>query len=201
MDEFDQLKNLWQQAAPPVASVDTEKMRRANATAQQQLERTQRRGAITLLLTAVYLVYLGFFSGLSFQAVTTYVAIVLIILCCVGQAGIHLYLLRRLQRIDVAAPTTEHLNQWETYYAFRKRLIRINLPMYYLLLNGAFGLYFIEMLGLLAVPMRLVVLALYSGWMLFAWFVLGKRSLRREDDRLSGIIGNLRAQQTQLGSD
>lgn len=201
MDEFDDLRNLWQQAAPPVASVDTAKMRRANATAQQQLERTQRRGAITLLLTAVYLVYLGFFSGIPFRAVTTYVAIVLIILCCVGQAGIHLYLFRRLRSIDVAAPVTRHLHQWETYYAFRKRLIRINLPVYYLLLNGAFGLYFIEMLGLLSAPVRLVALVLYIGWMLFAWFVLGKRSLRREDERLSGIITNLRRQQTQLGSD
>jgi hypothetical protein len=201
MNEFDDLKNLWQQSIPPVGPVDTQVLRRANATAQQQLERTQLRGAILLLLTAVYLIYLGFFSRIPFQAVTTYAAIVLIIVCCIGQAGINLYLLRRLRSINVSAPVAEHLHQWETYYAFRKRLIRINLPVYYLLLNGAFALYFIEILGLLPMITRLVVLAAYIAWMLFVWFVLGKRSLRREETRLNGLISNLRGQQAQLNSD
>lgn len=199
MTEFDDLKNSWQRATPPVAPVDVRQLRRANATVQQQLERKQLWGAASLVLTALYLIYLGFLSGIPFQALTTYAAIVLIVLCCVGQAGIQLYLYQRLRSIDIAAPVTEHLQQWETYYRFRKRLIQINLPIYYLLLNGAFGLYAIEILGLLPATMQGIVLVLYVAWMLFAWFVLGKRSLRREDDRLTGIMDRLREQQTQLG--
>ncbi len=199
MTEFDDLKNSWQRATPLVAPVDMKQLRRDNATVQQQLERKQLYGAASLLLTALYLLYIGFLSGIPFQALTTYAAIVLIILCCIGQAGIHLYLYQRLRSIDIAAPVTEHLQQWETYYSFRKRLIRINLPVYYVLLNGAFGLYFIEMLGLLPTMTRVLVLVLYMAWMLFAWFVLGKRSLRREDARLTGIMNRLREQQTQLG--
>lgn len=201
MDEFEDLKKLWQQSPVPVAPVDTQALRRANATHQQKLERTQLRGSILLLLTAVYLIYLGFFSRISFQAMTTYVAIVFISLCCIGQAGIGLYLYYRLRSIDVSAPVTAHLHEWERYYAFRKRLIRVNMPVYYLLLNGAFALYFIEIMGLMPVVARIVALTLYIGWMLFAWFVLGKRSLRREEERLNGIMANLRTQQAQLGSD
>ena len=201
MDEFDDLKKLWQQS--PV-TVDAQTIRLTNATHQQRLERTQLRGAILLLLTAGLLLYLGFGSiltGLAFRAVTTYIAIALLALFSAGQSLIGLYVYQRLRSIDVSAPVTEHLRQWEAYYAFRKRLIRINLPLYYLLLNGAFALYFIEILGLMPMTERVIALTLYGTWMLFAWFVLGKRNLRREEDRLTSIMNNLRQQQAKLSSD
>ena len=189
MNEFDELKNRWQQSTPPASPVDTQSIQRANVPYQQALERTQLRGAILLLLTAAYLVYFGFFSRMIFHATTTYVAIVLMVLCCVGQGLVGLYRYHLLRSIDVSAPVTEHLHQWELYYTFRQRLLRINLPLYYLFLNGAFALYFIEVLGPMSLNTRIVSLTLYIAWVFFAWFVLGKRSLRREQDRLDTIMG------------
>jgi hypothetical protein len=200
MNDFEELKKLWQQPVAPMQRGEGESLKRINATHQQKLERTQVISAVMLILTAIFLIGLGFFSGLRFQSVTTYIAIVLMALISTGQATINLYMFRQLRQIDDTAPPTKHLQQWKGYYAFRKRLIRINGPLYYVLLNGAFGLYFIEILGLMPMTARIVTLSLYLSWMLFAYFYLGKRTLRREQDRLNEIIGNLHRQQEQLDS-
>jgi hypothetical protein len=55
----------------------------------------------------------------------------------------------------------DHLQQRENYYAFRKRLIRINRAVYYLLPDGAFGLCFVEILGLMLIVTRVVTLSVY----------------------------------------
>jgi hypothetical protein len=198
MDNFDEFKQLWQKAPSVPAPIDSQQLVRNTASQQRKLERTQLFGAVTLFVTAALLLILGFGIGLQFRSTLTYVAIVLLAVICIGQGLINLSVYSQLRRIDVTTTVTDHLHQWEGYYVFRKRLIRINGPVYYLLLNGAFGLYFIEILGLMPLASRIVVLTLYVLWMLFAYFVLGKRTIRKEDDRLNEIINNLRQQQQQL---
>jgi amino acid permease len=198
MDNFDEFKQLWRQVPSAPAPIDSQQLVRNTAPQQRKLERTQLFGAVTLFVTAVLLLIIGFGIGLQFRSTLTYVAIVLLAVICVGQGLINLSVYGQLRRIDVTATVTNHLHQWESYYLFRKRLIRINGPVYFLLLNGALGMYFIEILGLMPLTSRIIVLALYIIWMLFSYFVLGKRTIRKEDDRLNEIIDNLRQQQQQL---
>jgi hypothetical protein len=198
MDNFDSFKNLWQQPIAASAPIDSQWLKRTTATHQRKLERIQLIGAGTLFLTAVLLLLIGFGIDLQFRSILTYVAIVLLAAICVGQGIINLNVYSRLRHIDVTAAVTNHLQQWEDYYAFRKRLIRINGPVYYLLLNGAFGLYFIEILGMMPITARIIALSVYAAWMLFAYFVLGKRTLLKEEQRLTEIIDSLRQQQQQL---
>lgn len=198
MDNFDGFKNLWQQPIAAPAPIDSQWLKRTTATHQRKLERIQLIGAGTLFLTAVLLLLIGFGIDLQFRSILTYVAIVLLAAICVGQGIINLNVYSRLRHIDVTAAVTNHLQQWEDYYAFRKRLIRINGPVYYLLLNGAFGLYFIEILGMMPITARIIALSVYAAWMLFAYFVLGKRTLLKEEQRLTEIIDTLRQQQQQL---
>ena len=198
MDNFDSFKNLWQQPIAASAPIDSQWLKRTTATHQRKLERIQLIGAGTLFLTAVLLLLIGFGIDLQFRSILTYVAIVLLAAICVGQGIINLNVYSRLRHIDVTAAVTNHLQQWEDYYAFRKRLIRINGPVYYLLLNGAFGLYFIEILGMMPITARIIALSVYVAWMLFAYFVLGKRTLLKEEQRLTEIIDSLRQQQQQL---
>ncbi|KAB7731137.1 hypothetical protein F5984_10015 [Rudanella paleaurantiibacter] len=201
MDPFDDLKKIWQQPVSPPDTVGWEQLRQTNATHSQKLAQTQLWSGIGLALTAVFLATFNELTGIRFTQQTTYVGLYLMALITGGQAVVNLYLYRRLKQIDLAAPVAEHLATWERYYAFRKQLIRINGPVYFLLLNGAFGLYFIEILGRMPLLGRTIALIVYTGWMLYAYFVLGKRTLRREDKRLTEIIGGLRRYQNQLSGE
>ena len=198
MNDFEQLKSLWQQQELTVGAPDPVQLKKNNEDHQRKLERVQLVSAILLLMTTVFILWIGFFSGITFHSTRTYVAVVLIALIPAVQGIINLTVYARLKRVQLAASTTQHLQQWQDYYAFRKRLIRLNLPIYYLLLNGAFALYFIEILGHFSLTGRIIALSLYTAWMLFAYFVLGKRSLRKEYGRLDAIISNLQALQQQL---
>ncbi|AUD02417.1 hypothetical protein [Spirosoma pollinicola] len=200
MDNFDHLKQVWQQQIIPAQTINPAELNKDNVDHQRKLERTQLLSAIALLLTPVGIIWMGFFSPIHFQSTLTYVAIVLISAISATQGLINVGLFVRLRRIDISMSTTQHLDQWQHYYAYRKQLIRINLPLYYLLLNGAFGLYFIEILGLMPLAGRLISLGMYLAWMLYAYFILGKRTLRKEQERIEIIIHNLQAIQHQLHS-
>jgi hypothetical protein len=198
MDNFEHLKQVWQQQVVPTETINTAELKKHNVDNQRKLERTQLLSGIALLLTPIGIIWMGFFSSIHFQSALTYVAVVLISLLSATQGIISLSLYVRLRRIDITLSIAQHLDQWERYYAFRKQLVRVNLPLYYLLMNGAFGLYFIEILGLMPLLWRLIALGVYLAWMLYAYFVLGKRTLRKEQERLETIINNLRAIQQQL---
>ena len=90
------------------------------------------------------------------------------------QGGINLGVYVRLRRIGLGASVAQHLDQWEGYDAFRKQLIRINLPFYYILLKGVFGLYFIAILGYFSLVCPILALLPYVAWMMYAYFCVGK---------------------------
>jgi len=201
MEDFEKLKALWQQSAPTTPKVDLEGMKKTNQSNQRSLEKTQLRAAIALFLTPVGIQIIFFLTHTHFQSALTYVAVALISVLSVAQGVIHLSLYRRLRRMNVAAPATEHLRQWEAYYQFRRKWVRINNPVYTLALSVALGLYYIEILGLMSVPYRIVVGTLTAAWILYSYFVLGRRQLRKEYGRLESIIQNLKNLQQQLDAD
>ena len=198
MDSFDKLKQVWQQQAIPANIPDINELKKSNADNQRKLERVQLLGAISLLLTSVAIIWIGFFSSIHFRSSLTYAAVALIALISATQGIVGLTIYARLRRINISVSVAQNLAQWQRYYTFRKQLIRVNFPLYYVLLNGAFGLYFIEILGMMPLIQRLVCLILYCAWMLYAYFILGKRTLKKEDDRLQAIISNLKTFEQQV---
>jgi hypothetical protein len=201
MKDFDAIKDMWQQM-PVVETVNTTGFRISNAShnARNKLAHSQRIGAITLVVTAVLILAVGAFANLNFQHWYSYGALVLVALICFAQGAILYFTYLKIKRIDDSAVPGEHLRQWENYYAFRKKLIRINMPVYFISLNAAMGLYLYEVL--LGRPMLNVIifLLLYAGWMLFAIFYLGRKTQRKEELRLQGILDDLRSIENSLQS-
>jgi Flp pilus assembly protein TadB len=72
------------------------------------------------------------------------------------------------------------------------------MPVYYVLLNIAMAIYMIEIFTGRPVANVIIFIAVYAGWMLFAYFYLGKRNLKKEDNRLRKIIDDLKAIEIQL---
>jgi MFS family permease len=200
MQDFDSLKNMWQQSSTengdkPLTSQNTAKH---TAGLKMKLQKEQLMGAIMLVITAILISLMALYGNFNFVHWYTYGAMVLVCIICLMQAAILLATYKKIKHIDETALPAIHLQQWEMYYAFRKKQIRWNMPVYYILLNIAMGIYFIEVLGGRPVFNVMILLAIYFGWMLFAWFYLGRKKMKQENARLQKIMDELKAIEGQL---
>ena len=200
MQDFDALKNMWQQSsteevdkALPYASTTHH-----TAGLKMKLQREQLMGAIMLVITAILISLMALYGNFNFVHWYTYGAMVLMCIICLMQAAILLATYRKIKQIDDTAVPAIHLQHWEAFYAFRKKQIRWNMPLYYLLLNAALGIYFVEVLGGRPILNVVILLAIYFGWMLFAWFYIGKKKMKQENARLQKIMDELRGIVAQL---
>jgi len=199
MQDFDSLKSMWQQPANAgEANKEIINSVTNTTTAKMKLQKPQLHGTIALVITGIFIACLAIFGNLHFQHWYTYGAMVLICIICFVQAGFMYATYKKIKSIDHTVEPTAHLHQWEAYYDLRRKQNRWNMPVYYVLLNIAMAIYLIEIFTGRPVVNVLIFIAVYVSWMLFAYFYLGKKNLKKEDTRLQKIINNLKGIEGQL---
>lgn len=199
MQNFDSLKNMWQQPAGSGESSEAIiKVITSTTTSKMKLQKPQLHGSIALTLTAVFIAALALFGDLNFKHWYTYGGMVLIAIVCIVQAVFMHATYKKIKNIDDTVAPSQHLQQWEAYYSLRKKQNKWNMPVYYVLLNIAMAIYMIEIFTGRPVVNVIIFIAVYAAWMLFAYFYLGRKNIRREDNRLQKIINDLKAIEIQL---
>ncbi len=198
MEDFDALKNIWQQPASRQAKALPVAISKSSITNKMKMEKQQKFGAVTLLCTAVFIACLGIFGNFNFTHWYTYGGMALICLICLIQAAIMYATYKKIKHIDDTVTPAAHLQQWESYYSLRKRQNKWNMPLYYVLLNVAMAMYLIEIFTGRPVITVTIFITLYIGWMVYAYFYLGKRNIRKENDRLQQIVDELKMIEGQL---
>jgi len=199
MQDFDSLKNMWQQpAGTPETRPDMTTIINHTTTSKMKLQKSQLHGAIMLSLTAVFIISLAVFGNLHFTHWYTYGGMALIALICTIQAAFMYITFRKIKSIDETVEPVAHLRQWEAYYDLRKNQNRWNMPVYYIALNIAMAIYMVEIFTGRPLMNVLIFVAVYAAWMLFAYFYLGKKNIKREDRRLQKIINELKTIEGQL---
>ncbi|MFD2513370.1 hypothetical protein ACFSRY_05795 [Pontibacter locisalis] len=198
MQEFDELKHIWQQSIPEKPAPKMPDLAKASAQTKKKLQNEQRNGAVCLLLTAAFIAALAIWGGFDFEHWYTYAAMALVCLICLSQAFIMLSTYLKVKRINDTAAPRKHLAEWEAYYTFRQRQLKWNKPLYFVLLNLAMGLYLIEVLDGASATFLLVFGTIYVGWMIFAYLIMGKRLLKRERNRIESVIAELHNLSKQL---
>lgn len=195
MTEFDSLKNIWQQEEPQATNINISKGAQSDRI---KMQRHHFLGSVFLFLTGVFIGALALWGNLNFQQWYTYGGMVLIILICWAQAAFIYSNYAKMRQINASAAPSEHLKQWEAYYLLRQRQNRWNGPLYFIALNVAMGVYLYEIMYGRPVLNVLLMLSIYFGWILYAYFILGKRVLRKENQRLQTIIQELKALENQF---
>lgn len=190
---------MWQQPAK-TGEADKEIINTITntTTTKMKLQKPQLHGAVAVTLTAVFIACLAIFGNLNFKHWYTYGGMVLICIICVVQAGFMYATYKKIKGIDDTVEPTAHLQQWEAYYDLRKKQNRWNMPVYYVLLNIAMAIYMVEIFTGRPVINVLLFITVYVAWMLFAYFYLGRKNIRREDNRLQKIINDLKSIEGQL---
>ncbi len=202
MKDFDSLKNMWQQQGPANDAKPLPPVTAGNhsVTLKMKLQKQQLVGAVMLIITAILIMSMAIFGNFNFIHWYTYGSMVLVCIICLLQSVILAGTYKKIKSIDETAIPAIHLQQWEAYYAFRKKQIQWNMPVYFILLNLAMAIYFLEVLGGRPLINVLVFLAIYIAWMLFSYFYLGRKKLKKENTRLQNIIDELKEIVKQLNA-
>ena len=202
MKDFDSLKTLWEQAGNDLPPRENKNVQWSNQSRNYKLnlQNQQLRGGILLIFTALLIIAMAFFADF-YKSLVTYIGMFLIAAVCIGQAIILLFTWQKIKNIDETLPPREHLQQWEAYYQFRQKLMKWNMPLYFILLNLAMGIYLFDIFKGRPIVNVLIFLAVYLGWMIFAYFYLGKRVIRKEEFKLKTIMDNLKQLEAQLAGE
>ncbi len=196
MDNFDSIKNIWQKeqkTAPAPLPMST-----AAHTAKSKIQKEHLRAGILLIITGCFILYMAVFIDFGFKNWYTFAAMGAVTLICFGQSTILFFNYSKIKSIKETAIPSVHLQKWQDYYSFRKKQTKWNGPLYFLLLNGAMGVYLIEAFRNMSMQYIFFFMVVYLSWMAYAYFILGKKVLKRETGRLNTIIKELEYINKQL---
>jgi hypothetical protein len=200
MQDFDSLKNMWQKPGSEGPVMPGNNISKTSLNTKRKMQKQQLGGAIMLLCTAALIAAMAVFGNFNFTQWYTYAAMALICVVCICQAAFMFTIYKKLKAIDDAATPALHLQQWEQYYEMRNSQNMWNMPLYYILLNVAMGIYVLEIFTGRPVLNVAIFIAVYAAWMIFAYFYLGKRNIRKEEARLNSIIKELKTIEFQLSN-
>lgn len=199
MKDFDAIKDLWQQAKPAEQkTVDLQAITRQSKDTRTKLFRQLLIGGIILFITVVFIIWVIYFSDVKLTWIVTHIAVSIIVTTVLLQSILTLFTAYKISLINDTLPPAQHLQQWEDYYSFRKKQVQWNKPLYFLFLNLGMGLYFLEVFYGRPVVYIILLILIYTAWMLYAYFILGKRILAKEEKRLKGIMDELKQIEEQL---
>ena len=194
MKEFDNLKEIWNQqkesAVPDVSQIISKAKKEKQSMGNKIILQ-----ATILLFTIVALVVVV--SKIDFKMITTFIGIGLMLTTIFVFSLIRLYQAYKLKSIDLTQSPKQVLLQLEQFYTFQQFVSTKCALAYFILLNIAFGFYFIEVLQPMATTMKIISLIIYIAWMLIAYFIIGKRSKKKEFRKTEDIINSIKKIETE----
>lgn len=196
MDNFDDLKNLWQQL--PTQSLAS--AREMNQKASHYQRTMKRKYIFSIACLAATLIFIGIIGYLiEPQYVTTRIGVVVIIVAIV------ISIIAQGQLIQLLSPagspeldSRQYLQQMIAYRQKLKRVQTTGMSLYFLLLSLGLGLYMTEYVLRMDLWMRAVTVSLTAGWIGFAWFYLRPRQIKKQTAKTDEMIDQLENVSRQL---
>lgn len=199
MQDFDALKKLWQEEPEKARPVTRpQQLSSTSKRNKRVLKNSQLIGALSQVYVAGFISWMIFFGNFGFKFWYTHLSMGMIVLLCLIQAAFMLYTYKKIKSIDDGLTPAEHLRQWEDYYEIRKKQLTFQGPVFTVLLSIALGIYYIEILSGRPFLPSLIIVLLTIAWVLFAYFYLGKRSIKKETRRMQSIIDELKQVKQQF---
>ena len=196
MEEFKELENLWKQSETKHPTKDT-KISKIKSN-RIKLKNTYSKGAILLIVTGILILVMLFFLDSKLKTIPIILSIIIVSLTCFLQAFLMLFTANKISTIDETQTPSFHLKQWQNFREFQKNQRHWNIPVYYILLGSALGVYFYELLKNIDLWKMILAYVITYSWMLFAYFYLGKKEIKKQDAKLDHIISELKSLENQF---
>lgn len=189
MKEFDNLKEIWNQqkesAVPDVSQIISKAKKEKKSMGNKIILQVA-----ILLFTIVALVIVV--SKIEFKMITTFIGIGLMLTTIFIFSLIRLYQAYKLKCIDLTESPKQVLLKLEQFYAFQQFVATKCMLAYFILLNVAFGFYFIEVMAPMSTMMKTISLIIYIAWMLVAYFIIGKKAKQKEFQKMEDMINSIK---------
>ena len=196
MEEFKELENLWKQSETKHPTKDT-KISKIKSN-RIKLKNTYSKGAILLIVTGILILVMLFFLDSKLKTIPIILSIIIVSLTCFLQAFLMLFTANKISTIDETQTPRFHLKQWQNFRELQKKQRHWNMPVYYILLGSALGVYFYELLKNIDLWKMILAYVITYSWMLFAYFYLGKKEIKKQDAKLDHIISELKSLENQF---
>jgi uncharacterized membrane protein YecN with MAPEG domain len=194
MKEFDNLKEIWNQQKESIVPDVSQIISKAKKEKRSMGNKILIQVAI-LLLSVIAIAWVG--AVIDFKMATTYIGIMMMFAIILIFSSIRLYQVYKLKNIDLTQSPTKTLLELEKFYAFQQFVNTKCTLAYFILLNLAFVFYFIEVMQPLSMMIKIIVLIVYTAWMLIAYFILGKKQKQKEYDKTQSIIDSIKKIETE----
>ncbi len=198
MKDFDALKAIWHsQIVLPKVSYEEVlgKVRKTKNTFANKL-------LLELLgmgLAIPALVYV--WASNPFKMWTTHLAMLIMIACCIYYLYVQIRDYRRINDESLLNKPEDYITFLKKYKSERYLLNTRKYKIYTAFLTIGFALYFIEIAFLASVWVTVFGMLFTLSWILFCYFFLMKRYIRKEESKLEDMINNLQRLEDQFKAD
>lgn len=190
MKPFNDIESIWKQqkenSVPDVALIITKAKKEQKIIVNKIIFQV-----LSLLVTVPVILWV--LVANPFQKSTTFIGVAIVLFDIIGFSILRLYQMYQMKKIHFTAAPKQVLDQLEHYFVFQQLLSTKIMFVYFLLLNLGLGLYFIEVMALMPIFAVVISLSVYIGWLLFAYFVIGKKQKRKENERIQVLLENAKA--------
>ncbi|SKC72871.1 hypothetical protein [Ohtaekwangia koreensis] len=198
MADFEKLQSLWNKQEPAVVIPAIESLKEENKTAKDKLMQAMFFRGTVLAITGIVVLYFLFSDGFGIASTLSFISVAGLGMLCLLQGIVELYAGRKLLKIEPLQEPTVHIHAWENYFELRRRMLAVSGPVYFVSFNLFMVLFFLEALQTYTIAQRVSIFIGYGAWVIFGWFVVRKRTTKKEEQRVIATIENLKRIQGAL---
>lgn len=197
MDNNIDFKDLWKQQAvsPPNIEDLFSKLKHFKKASLRKLIITN----VLLIATCVFILFIWYWYQPGF--ISTKIGIILMVLAMVIYLFAYNKLIGFYQTIDADQSNSEYLQQLISIKTKQQFLQSAMMRFYFILLGSGLCLYMYEYASRMTIVWGIIAYAVSLGWMGFVWFYLRPKEIKKEQDKVNGLIAKFEAVNKQLNAD
>jgi hypothetical protein len=194
MDNNIDFKDLWKQQAvnPPNIEELLSKLKQFKRASLRKLIITN----VLLIATSVFIVFVWYTYQPAF--ISTKIGIVLVIFAMMVYLFVYNKLGTFYKTIDGTQSNSDYLQKLISIKAKLQFLQSTMLSLYFILLGSGLCLYMFEYTNRMTLFWGIITYAIMLGWVGFTWFYLRPKEIKKEQDRINGLIAKFEAVNKQL---
>lgn len=191
MADFEQLQSLWNKQGTAQPIPDVTWLRKENKTAKgKMLQQVLFRGVV-LTVAGAAILFLMLKNGFGIKSYLSHIAVAGLGTLVFLQGLVEVYVAILLAKIDELQEPAEHIYSWKTHFQLRSRILAVSGPVYFVSFNVLMIVFFVEALNDFTVLQRVAIGIAYTAWIVYGWFVVRRRTIEKEAQRIQQTIENL----------
>jgi predicted signal transduction protein with EAL and GGDEF domain len=194
MDNNIDFKDLWKQQVvnPPNIEELLSKLKQFKRVSLRKLIITN----VLLIATSAFIVFVWYKYQPEF--ISTKIGIVLVIFAMMVYLFVYNKIGTFYKTIDSAQSNSEYLQKLISIKAKLHFLQSTMLSLYFILLGSGLCLYMFEYTNRMTLFWGIITYAIMLGWVGFTWFYLRPKEIKKEQNKVNGLIAKFEAVNKQL---